>query len=636
MEAEPSGTEFSVNQVPGWSSLSPIPGQVVEVYMPNSNYLQYIEGWAAFLILEATTWLDGSVASHAYHMGCQVSSEDADLDTLFNEEPYHLHLCLSEPCVVADTSVDPSKYLHVTHVRLWTMEKILAQQNYISSERVKMSQKVHKTRLAGGKGKGQKVPRTGAGPKRKTAPKEPNPPAKRPRRKKNEEDVGDGAGATGKEAEPEKDEAKLKALRDKLKKTRERLQGAAGHAGKTAEQAEYVSGEEPEDIQSSAEDIDSAPEEGLKTGLRLKRNPLSLAPAERKETKKDKKKSGNRNLPLEDQLEALKDGTMKSLSGQLVQQALVVTQQRRKERDKKRRQEGKGKAQASALGRALAQLLKGKKPGGSDPEDEGSGGGKKKKKKKKKKKRRVLKDGVICSSESSSSRYSDAGTEAASSESDLEAPLRKKTRDHPGSVLRMLIQHIKDQMDQTALMETESSPQILTSGIKVMSYFNLFVKTAFPHHQKELHELHHIAAALDLLRAGDVARVGDTLAARYMAVHQSMVDASWMTARHMEIHAMEDSTAAGAAAVLATRNPARLVAKVQGALPLGSSNAGKGRAGKGKTDWHYGESKGEAKGKGKTKKGKNKWGQTQGSSWEKGGKDWNKNQERSDEKAKGT
>ena len=56
----------------------------------------------------------------------------------------------------------------------------------------------------------------------------------------------------------------------------------------------------------------------------------------------------------------------------------------------------------------------------------------------------------------------------------MEAPLRRKSKEHPGSVLAMLVTHIKDQMDQSAVTETGSSRGLVTTGIKVMSYFNLF------------------------------------------------------------------------------------------------------------------------------------------------------------------
>ena len=116
----------------------------------------------------------------------------------------------------------------------------------------------------------------------------------------------------------------------------------------------------------------------------------------------------------------------------------------------------------------------------------------------------------------------------------MEAPLRKKSRDVPGSVLRLLIAHVMEQMDhQGSLVEVGPDHQSVTSGVKVMSYLNLFVKASYPHHLRELRELHHLASVIDLLRAGDLGRAADGLAARFIAVHQSVVDGGWSTARHL-------------------------------------------------------------------------------------------------------
>ena len=201
-------------------------------------------------------------------------------------------------------------------------------------------------------------------------------------------------------------------------------------------------------------------------------------------------------------------------------------------------------------------------------------------------------------------------------------------------MLRLLVSHIHQQMDQSALLEEGHGASALTSGIKVISYFNLFVKPTYPHHLRQLRELHHLSVAIDQLRSGDVACLGDLLAARYMAVHQSLVDGGWSTARHLELHLMEESSAAGPATILATRKHTRTISKATGALPLSgwSGYAGRGRAGRGKGDWAYGESrednKGYPKGKGKGKKGKNKWGGNQGAPWEKTQKEWDKSNDK--------
>ena len=74
-------------------------------------------------------------------------------------------------------------------------------------------------------------------------------------------------------------------------------------------------------------------------------------------------------------------------------------------------------------------------------------------KKKKNRKRHINAEGVIesCSATSSSSSGSDED-EAISSD-DLETPMRKRSRDHPGSVLQLLTDHVKDQLQQSATTE---------------------------------------------------------------------------------------------------------------------------------------------------------------------------------------
>ncbi|CAL1162770.1 unnamed protein product [Cladocopium goreaui] len=216
---------------------------------------------------------------------------------------------------------------------------------------------------------------------------------------------------------------------------------------------------------------------------------------------------------------------------------------------------------------------------------------KKKKPKKKKKKKRKLMDGTIVSCSSSyDSTSEDQEEEKDSSESDMEAPIRRKSRDHPGSVLAILTSHVREQMEQGALTEVPEGGPTVTGGVKVATYF-AHVKPSFPHQLRELREMHSLAATIDLLRKGDIARVGDSLAARYMALHQVLLDQNWATARHMELHPMEEAAAGSPALVLASRKHGRLVDKVQGrpSSPWASwQGGGRGRGKgtwKGSSDW---------------------------------------------------
>ena len=285
---------------------------------------------------------------------------------------------------------------------------------------------------------------------------------------------------------------------------------------------------------------------------------------------------------------AIKDITTKSLSGQLILRAVNTTKARKQQAEKKRKKKSGGRDQlAKLLSRILTK----------------ESGGKKDKKKKKKKKRKRLKDGVIVSSTGSSSASSPTEDEEEESDSDLEAPMRKRSRDKPGSVLALLTEHVREQMDQSSLADVPSGSQVLTGGVKIASYLAIHIKGQFPQCQRELREMFSLAATMDLLRKGDVARVGDSLAARFMALHQSMLDQNWYTAKHMELHSMDDANAATSSLVLASRKHSRLVEKVQG-RDGGWYRKGKG---KGRGDWrNYGDGAENPKAGGKGKDGKAK------------------------------
>ena len=278
---------------------------------------------------------------------------------------------------------------------------------------------------------------------------------------------------------------------------------------------------------------------------------------------------------------------------------------------------------AKTLGNALKRIL----TGDSDAKE-----------KKKKRRRRVTHpDGTIESFSMSSSDSSMSGEEeaASNSESDLETPVKKRSRDRPGSVLALLTDHVRETLEQGATTGVESSGSTLVSGVKVMTYFQLHVKGSFPNQQRELRELHSLAGIIDTLRQGDLARAGDALAARFMAIHQFLQDQNWRTAQHMELFPMTEVSAASTAMVLATRRHAKLVSKAQGygsAYFWGGQGKGKGN----RTSWYPpAEWKTEgAKGdKGKTKKGKGK-GKNKGQwDWSSSGNEWKDKKEKPSDKA---
>ena len=107
-----------------------------------------------------------------------------------------------------------------------------------------------------------------------------------------------------------------------------------------------------------------------------------------------------------------------------------------------------------------------------------------------------------------------------------------------------------------------------------------------------------------------------------MSVHQSVLDGTWTTARHLELMPLEDGTAAGPEVVLEAKRHARLAAKLASGDAWTWSSGSKGKGGRGRnSNWHEGG--GDSKGKGKKgNKGKGK------------AKSWNSSEKDGDSKIK--
>lgn len=432
-----------------------------------------------------------------------------------------------------------------------------------------------------------------------------------PRGKKKKEEVEVGREAQKERKKKGEEEGGLtperrEKLRERLKEVRKRHH----EVGEDGTPPELIPSGSEESGKDGLEDESSgyAPTEPLNTGVNVKETP------QENRGRRSKPPTGRDGAVVP--YKGTSGGGSKTWSGQLAQQALALNRARGAEKKKKKKKGGA----LQTLQDALRGIL------GQDKEK------KKKKKKKRKGKKRRLEGGVIRSSSSSSgssSNEKEADEDQESSTSDLEAPMKKKSREKPGSILALLVEHIKAQMEQDAALEVPEEQRRITSGVKVVSYFHQHIKATYASHQKELREMYTLAAAVDLLRRGDVARVGDALSARFIALHQSLLDQNWGAARHMELFPLEDAAAATSSMVLATRKHSKLVDRVQGKgttswTPWASRNKGRGKG-----DWGYG-----AEGTGKGKKGKSdSKGKGKGKGWQgqdKGASDWAKTQEKPD------
>lgn len=613
-------TEFRLGTEDGslgggsWSGMDPQRGEVLEVYMPSTNLQDPGDFWAAFLVSDKRILSDGSILISVRCMGC----EDVELFKTLQRQMGHLHLCLSSPCAISETTDDVVNAIHVTHLRRWEFVDIISA-DYISRSMRTQSRGWYNDIMARERGELANPPQPR---RRKRAPKAAKPPKTTPGEKpKEKERQGPGLSDAAKDR-----------LRQRLQQIRERAVGTGAHR----EPFVISDGEEMDEEYSTTKErsSSSAPDLGtLGEGAHPfpPVPPLALQVAKVK-TEKDKDKKRKRRSPKRsperrkasrrsskdvEKVAATSGSTSKSWRRQLVDKAVLAADIRYKEKKKKRR---KKDAKTKKVKDALALIF--------------TGSSKKAKKKKSKKKRKITADGVIESYSGSSDESSSENSKSTSEETDLDTPMKKRSRDAPGSILAMLTNHVKEQLDQGATTELPDHGSALTSGIRVMTYFMLHLKPSFPNNMKELRELHHLAACIDVLRSGDIARTGDGLAARFISIHQALLDQNWGTAKHMELFPMEDATAATTSVVLATRKHTKMISKVQNqqAWNLWGNPYQRGR-GKGKGDWWSGyDQKGDHKGeKGKGKKGKGKgkgkWPQS-----EHYDQDWKANKEKPDEK----
>lgn len=312
-----------------------------------------------------------------------------------------------------------------------------------------------------------------------------------------------------------------------------------------------------------------------------------------------------------------KNNSSKSCQMQLAKRAsetALVRENRRREQKKKATKQ----QPAHQLVKALTQLTKGRS-------QRRSGSSKKKVKVKKEKRnkpssrRKKKPDGGDDSPDSEGS-YSDEDDydseeeSAKSSESGRshrgEAPLKRKSRKDPGSVLLMLVEHARNQLDQSARVSVpDEEMKTVTGGIRLSSYFQIIVRPQLGNSMAQAREMHHLANSMDLLRQGQLTVLGDVLASRFMSLHQSVLDGSWTTARHMELMPLEDVSAAGTDIVLQARRRAKLAAKAASPELWSPSPYSRAKGGRGRgSGWDQSQ---DQKGKGrKGPKGKGK-----GKSW---------------------
>ena len=230
-----------------------------------------------------------------------------------------------------------------------------------------------------------------------------------------------------------------------------------------------------------------------------------------------------------------------------------------------------------------------------------------KKRKSKKKKR---------SSSSDNSRSKD---DTSSSDESLMAPLKKRSRRHPGSIYKMLEETAVERLSADGVVEEGYESQGLRGQRpKMLTFFQIVLKPHLDPRTRDYKELSMLARSLDLLRDGRLAELADVLSSRLIAIDTASRQ-GWQVARHLEVFDEGEENTAPAHVLLAAQKHARQVQKAGGKGSWGRSDQW-GAESWGLEPRPKGKGK-EIKGKGKKGKGKGKPWKGQWGNWSAEGKD---------------
>ena len=615
LEIAEEGEEFTIADISKWATLVPARGHVIEADLMHSSMQAEPETWAGFLVMDSALDSGGGISMRVKSLGCSTGSLSKELSKTFNRKVNYLHLCAADPCTEA-----PEVAIHALRVRLFSLE------GFHSKMSAATARQAHKWLEDGGDKKGNGEEEEEEKENEETE-KEKKEKAKEKKRGKERENAEHGKKTL--------DPKKVEELRKQLQSVREKFTGRGDPGDPGGNKSTSSSSSSNSSSSSSTtERSGSAQEEPkrLGTGTTVRRA------KEKKNTREDTRGTTTRSFA--DQLMAQarlnQEGKAQLALGDQDQQgngkdeneanqvrSRTKEQEQKKEKKKSGNPGGGPPSSSSSSGKSKR---KGKKSPGK------KGGRKKSKKEKKKKKRKKLKKelkklkkakkakkkkkkaGATRSCRTSSK--STSSSRSSDSDAEMDAPLRKKARKKPGSVMALLLDHVRTQLEQGAQLEMPTgSKENLVDGIKVATYLNLHVKPAFPTYNRELRELHVLSTCLDALRRGNLPRVGDILSGRFLALHQSMLDASWAGARYLEVEPMGDGSAAGDSILLQARRHQRLVQKSHGAESSWTGGRGKGKGFR-NPSWQswYGEGEGgkPQKGKEKGKKGGKKGKATRG------------------------
>ena len=451
------GQEFKLSDPVGWHSLQVGAGMVIEVLLTGEAAGGHSDLWAGLLVTSVHLAGDDDpyLLLYVKSLGCSDPDVSKRPSSWFNRRAGQVHLCLSDPCLLEEDCP-----LHVTTLRVYSPEGF--KRDYMTAATVKQLKKwledlglddpADRPRPEG------IPPPAGAGAGEEE--EEPGFPldgfaghGRAPARDKEKKELGDERVAA----------EERQGLRERLMKVRERMTGRLGDngAGKRAgrprgvEDPIYVSSSEgysPSELDAVAKEEKKVKKD--KTKRKRKERPLDPAgpsralaipgkelrvqfdeePGQRDRKKKKMRAAQTEGVAVE---AAISGTTTGSLQRQLMARAAEAVNERQAKKKEKKTSKDPGKQLAQILTKVVGKKKnkkdkakrrrRKKKGGGEDPPGGGSGDS-------------------SGSSQTSSCEGGSGGLsgddETSSSESaKMQPPLRRKALQHPGSVLRMLIEH---------------------------------------------------------------------------------------------------------------------------------------------------------------------------------------------------
>lgn len=618
-----------------WKHFRPSSYEVVEFDVALTNLATGHAGQGAFIVLEGEELIDGSYGMSGKFIGSDCEELVEAFGSCLNRRKKQVHLCGEDPCGVRN----PDYGLHVQGAKWWKLEnfpqgylKAWAKSvvnEYIKGAKEGVAAKDVVTRQSQPakppEGDPSQAPDM---PPEKAAPKDP---ALHPAVKSAAKKVTKGGimKRPARSSQKEKIEKGEKDNRDRGRKRKHPPEippwDLSFEEGGDPSGYERTSEEDEAEVARRAAlkaEMDGGEPEGLKRRLRelTKRlvasgQPLAQEVVEvRSDSEEDLGAHGSRlpqdavvlrtgtNLdPRRSQLAVMKtikqqdtkDGVLKpkkrkmkigsalrksaSTGSALVAAAEWQQRQGRKEREKKKEKKESKKTGAKALVNLLLGKRGKKKKGGRD------------------------RDGMD-PSEGSSDEDSSSSEESSGESSEMMGPLKKRSHRRPGAVLRMLVRHARETLDQSAVVGVEAEEGV-TGGVKLASYFNLMIRPYHSSASRDLKEMHMLAQCMDELRTGQLEKLGDSLAARFLAIHTAVNDGNWKTAQFLELHPLDPVQGAPTSVLLEARKHSKVVDK-----SLGRDQSWK-------KGWNHQQEWEDPKGKGKGKRKGGK-GKKDGKGWE--------------------